>query len=402
LNLLWIRATLDINYGGPVAAITQLTTTIQKMGHHCEVVSLDARDFPGIVGFTGVVHALGPSWGKYCLNTRLLPWLHQNVARFDAVIVSGIWQFPSFAVWLASQKKHFPYFIFVHGALGPWAKHTYPMKHVKKWLYWPWAEYRVLRDASAVFFTSEEERGLASKSFWLYKANEVVVNYGIASPPGDAELQREMFLDKYPDLRGRRLILFLSRIHQQKGCDLLLRAFAQMAHRHKGLHLVIAGPDPVGWQTHLRRQASELGVERRITWTGMLSGDLKWGAFHAAEVFILPSHSDSFGVAIVEALACNLPVLITDKVNIWREIIGDNAGIVGPDTLEGVTRLLQEWLWLSEEERRTMGKNARRCFLTRFEIKNAAEILLQKINAITRNDVRNHGKSHERGQNRCE
>jgi hypothetical protein len=92
------------------------------------------------------------------------------------------------------------YFVFPHGMLDPWFKRTYPFKHLKKWLYWPWAEYRVLRDAQAVLFTCEEEKRLARESFWLYRCNERVVTLGIARPSGDTTAQRELFLAAIPGM----------------------------------------------------------------------------------------------------------------------------------------------------------------------------------------------------------
>jgi glycosyltransferase involved in cell wall biosynthesis len=188
--------------------------------------------------------------------------------------------------------------------LDPWFKRTYPFKHLKKWAYWPWANYRVLRDAKAVLFTTEQERQLARQSFWLYQADEVVVGYGTSAPPGAAEKQRELFLSSFPHLRGQLILLFLSRIHPKKGVDLLIEAFAASAPRDWGLQLVIAGPDQVGWQSKLQHRAVELGIADLITWPGMLTGDLKWGAFRAAHLFCLPSHQENFGIVVAEALAC--------------------------------------------------------------------------------------------------
>jgi len=379
MKLLWIITTLNTKNGGPVAALTQLTGALRELGHHCEFITLDSSDASGVAEFPGVVYPLGPSFGKYCFNTSLVAWLNKNSGLFDAVFVSGIWQYPSFAVWLASRRNYFPYFIFVHGSLSPWYKRTYPLKHIKKWLYWPWAEYRVLRDANAVLFTSEGEKRLSSESFWLYKANEVVVNYGIGSPQGDPEEQRRIFLDTFPHLKNKRFLLFLGRIHPVKGCDMLIDAFIQIADLYPDLHLVLAGPDQVGLISKLMKQAAQQGVAERITWAGMLDKDLKWGAYHAADVFVLPSHTENFGVVVAEALACNLPVLITDKVNIWREIKEDNAGLVEPDTLEGITCLIKNWLQLTEEKRQVMRKNARNCFLQRFEIKLVAEKFVRSL-----------------------
>ena len=132
---------------------------------------------------------------------------------------------------------------------------------------------------------------------------------------------------------------------------MLLQAFAQVAGTDPALHLVMAGPDQAGWRPALERQAQELGIASRVTWTGMLSGDLKMGAFHAAEVFVLPSHQENFGIAVAEALACGLPVLISNKVNIWREIKEDQAGFVAQDDVTGTRQLLQQWLNASPEKK---------------------------------------------------
>jgi glycosyltransferase involved in cell wall biosynthesis len=263
--------------------------------------------------------------------------------------------------------------------LDPWFKRTYPLKHLKKWIYWPWAEYRVLRDAQAVLFTSEEERLLARDSFWLYRANEYVIAYGTTTPPNDAARLRELFLAANPQLRGRRVLLFLSRIHVKKGCDLLVRALAGFAAAEPALHLVVAGPDQTGWIEKLQQLANRLGVADRITWPGMLRGDLKWGAFYSAEAFILPSHQENFGIAVAEALGCGLPVLISDKVNIWREVQSHGAGIIADDTEEGTLTLLQKWLSLTPGQRRTMGRNARALFDERFTVDAMATGLLDVV-----------------------
>ena len=263
--------------------------------------------------------------------------------------------------------------------LDPWFKRTYPRKHLKKWLYWPWAEYRLLREARAVLFTCEEERRLACKSFWLYHAHERVVSLGVGEPSGgeDADRQREMFLERFPELRGKRLVLFLGRVAVKKGCDLFLRAFADLAPADD-VSVVMAGPenDDPGSENFRSRIAH---LKSLAAWTGMLTGDLKWGALRAAEVFILPSHQENFGLAIVEALACGVPVLISNKVNLWREIEADGAGFVAPDTLAGTRQLLERWLALSPEERAAMGRRARACFERRFQVDRAAAALVEQI-----------------------
>ena len=135
------------------------------------------------------MHALGPARGRYAYTARLIPWLESNAPRFEAIIVEGLWQFHGFGVWRVLHSATTPYFVYPHGMLDPWFKRTYPLKHLKKWLYWPWAEYRVLRDARAVIFTCEEERRLARESFWLYSASEAVLPYERKPPDSVASLK---------------------------------------------------------------------------------------------------------------------------------------------------------------------------------------------------------------------
>ena len=125
----------------------------------------------------------------------------------------------------------------------------------------------------------------------------------------------------------------------------------------------------------LEAQAKGVGISARVHWTGMLEGDLKWGAFYAAEAFVLPSHQENFGVAVVEALACGVPVMISDKVNIWPDIARDEAGIVNADTAEGTCCSMATLLAMAPEQRRRMISNGVACFRARYEMKRTAEAL---------------------------
>jgi glycosyltransferase involved in cell wall biosynthesis len=350
------------------------------------MVSLDAPDEPWVRAFPFPLHALGPAKGKFGYTPRLPPWVRSQATRFDAVIINGIWQFNSLGTFLGLRGLRTPYFVFPHGMLDPWFKRTYPLKHLKKWLYWPWAEYRVLRQARAVCFTCEEERRLARQSFWLYRCQEEVVSYGTAVPEGDPETHRKLFWNRFPATRDKRLVLFLGRIHPKKGCDLLIRAFGRacaagepLRSDSHPLHLVLAGPDQTGWQPRLNALATEFGISDRITWTGMLSGNLKLGAFQAADVFVLPSHQENFGIAVAEALACSVPVLISNKVNIWREVEQDRAGLVSNDDEEGLLRSLRLWLGMDHQEQQSFRVNAHKCFTRRFEIRRAADSLVRVL-----------------------
>jgi glycosyltransferase involved in cell wall biosynthesis len=375
VKVLQIVSSVDPSAGGPIEGVNQLGTALVSAGHRVEIASLDAPDAPFLERSPLPVHPLGPSQLGYAFSARFIPWVRANRNRYDAAIVNGIWQFHSFGTWRALRDSSTPYVLYTHGMLDPWFKKAYPLKHLKKSMYWPWAEYRVLRDAGAVLFTCEEERVLARSSFGLYRCNEVVVGLGTSLPTYDAQKSREGFFINYPELRGKKVVLFMGRIHSKKGCDLLIEAFAEVLRPDPEWHLVMAGPDQVGWQKQLAQRAEQLGLSSRITWTGMLGGALKWGALRAAEVFILPSHQENFGVAVVEALAVGVPTLISNKVNIWREIEADRAGIVAEDSLRGTCEMMRSYLEMPEERKIAMRQAARRCFEQRFEIRKAAEAL---------------------------
>jgi glycosyltransferase involved in cell wall biosynthesis len=379
LRVLQIIPSLNPEFGGPPEGAAQICRSLRDRGIEADIATLDP---PGAQwGCVCSVVQLGPSrFGRYSYSDRLFTWLQANAHRYSGVIVHGLWQYHGLATWRALRATGVPYFVFPHGMLDPWFKHTYPLKHFKKQLYWPWAEYRVLRDATAVLFTTEEERQLARQSFGLYRAKEAVVGYGIADPPDtDPTELRAAFLQQHPELQGKRIVLFLGRLDVKKGCDLLIDAFASLAHRDPALHLVMAGPDLKGYGAELVRQAGQRGIASRICWTGMLKGAGKWGAFYSAEVFALPSHQENFGISVAEALACRVPVLISNKVNIWREVAAERAGFVADDTLAGTTGLLSKWLDLPATEREAMSQDGLACFRKHFHIDSSAERLMTTL-----------------------
>lgn len=359
--------------------VRQVSIEMARLGSHSEAVTLDPPAATFVAEFPIEVHALGPSSSGYLFNGDLVPWLRRNAGRFDAAIVHGLWQYHSFGAWRGLAGSGLPYYVYPHGMLDPWFKAEYPLKHLKKWLYWPWAEYRVLRDARRVLFTTEEERVRARRSFWLYRAREKVVAFGAARPPADGPALAARFLAARPELRDKQLILFLGRVHPKKGCDLLIEAFAAAAPADPSLHLLVAGPGEEPLLSRLRDRAQRLGVAARITWLGMVQGVDKWGAFHASSAFVLPSHQENFGVAVAEALGCGVPVLISDKVNIAADIAADGAGLVEPDTLAGTHRLFERWASLGREGRALMAQRARETYESRYSVQAMAAQLLETL-----------------------
>jgi glycosyltransferase involved in cell wall biosynthesis len=256
--------------------------------------------------------------------------------------------------------------------LDPWMKTMRPVGHFLRIVFWRLLERKVLRDARAVFFASEEERRLAGITFFQRDSYSHVVGYGAEDIVGDPDAQKSAFLSSFPNLRGRRLILFLGRIHPKKGVDLLIEAFARVAGEFPEFDLIVAGPDDMEMQRQLTEIAADSGVRERIHWTGMLTGDQKSGAFRSSDFFVLPSHQENFGIAVVEAMAAAVPVLITNQVNIWREVQSSGGGHAVTDDMNGVMQGLRYMCRLPPNRLATMKTNARNCFLERFNIENNA------------------------------
>jgi glycosyltransferase involved in cell wall biosynthesis len=377
VRILHCIGSVDPKTGGPIEGIRQRQAVLAGWGHEVEACSLDDPRAPYLEGFPFPVHALGPGVGPFAYTRRLLPWLLEHAGGFGAVVVNGIWQYHSLAVRSAMRRIGKPYWVFTHGMLDPWFNEAYPLKRLKKNLYWRWGEYRVLRDAEAVAFTTEEEKILARRSFRPYRVREAVVSYGTGGPDVGRDEALPAFYAACPAVEGRRFLLFLSRIHEKKGCDLLLRSFARA--QDASLDLVVAGPDQQGLAAGLASEAQALGVGGRVHFPGMLRGAAKWGAFMAADAFVLPSHQENFGIVVAEALAAGTPVLLSNKVNVWREVVEDGAGLVEPDDQEGTDRLLARWLAMDESAASVMRARARPCYESRFTVEASARSLLELV-----------------------
>jgi glycosyltransferase involved in cell wall biosynthesis len=172
--------------------------------------------------------------------------------------------------------------------------------------------------------------------------------------------------------------------------DLLLKAYIEVFKNSKNDRtdlpvLIVAGPSldsPYGQA--MQKLAGESELKDSILFPGMLSGDSKWGAFYGCDAFVLSSHQENFGIAVVEALACGKPVLISNQVNIWREIEDSGGGIVADDSLPGTQQLLSRWKELSRDAQLSLGINARKTFEKNFATESAARRMLSVIS----NDLR--------------
>lgn len=385
MKILHIIASADPVGGGPIEGIVRQDAACRaaNAGIYREVLSLDEKTASFLTDFPIQVHALGVKrtgsrlpWKRFLERWRyssdFVPWLRSNISNFDVVVVNGLWNYAAFGSAQVLPKGHVPYFVFPHGMLDPWFKSAQRLKHAFKQISWLLAEGKLAANAKSLFFTSEEEKRKAKGTFLGYSYKGTVVGYGASPPPPKADALSAAFQAAAPSVIDRRYFLYLSRIHRKKGCDILLRGFSAVASLYPDLDLVVAGPDQTGWRPELEAIADELGIRHRVHWTGPLYGSAKWGAIYGAEAFVLPSHQENFGISVAEALGCGVPVLISNKVDIWREIEGANAGIVGADTEAGVRSCFDEWFSLSDLGRANMGASAKALFISRFDVSSTA------------------------------
>ena len=384
LHCLHVIQSVSPAFGGPIEAVRQLAACEGRRSaveprNHIEIASLDAPS-ASYLAFAGCpVHALRSRWFDSLFPLSMLRWLQAQLDNYDVVVIHAIWHWHIYVAWLVLHRTGTPYVVFPHGMLDPWFKRRYPLKHLKKWLVWPWAIHPALRDADAVIFTCDQERRLARESFWLYRVKAVVLPFGTEGVPSPGHDYTGAFLPQHPSLAGRRILLFLGRVHPKKAPDLLFHALANLQQEglwHPTRHvLVMAGPCAQRYAQILQQLAERLAITESILWTGLLQGDQKWGAFQAAEAFVLPSHQENFGIAVVEALSTSTPVLITHAVNIAPDIAAMGAGLVGHDSEAGITTLLRRWFQLEPPARHAIELSARQCFERRYTIEGFTDAL---------------------------
>jgi glycosyltransferase involved in cell wall biosynthesis len=387
MKTLHIIASVNPETGGPIEGILSLhraTSAVRTI----EIVSLDCPDEPFVQDYPVALYALGTKsrdkfgWSRpvahWGYTSKLIPWLKNHIDTYDAVVVNGLWNYAAFGASVVLTRIGRPYFVFPHGMINPWARRVNPAKHLAKQLSWFFSEGPLLEGARAVLFTAAEECALARGLFKGFSYRENVIGYGVMPPPPPNLEQLKAFHSAVPALGGKPYLLFLSRIHPKKGVDLLLDAFAKFVLGNPSdLQLVIAGPSCACIQSELEAQTRSLGISGHVHWSGMLLGDAKWGAYRSASAFILPSHHENFGIVIAEALACGIPVLTTNKVNIWRELEHCGCGLIGNDDVHSILALLENYFALSERRKQRMRQAAFECFNEHFHASLYASRMLE-------------------------
>jgi len=373
-------------YGGPIFSVHNLSKGMVERGVEVTVwtTNLGLKHRKDIllgeeVLIDGVRVYYFPIIGSfhYSLSPALMKYMKDRIRDFDVVHIQGVYQFHSFVGGYYARKYEIPYVLTPRGMLIP---ELIKMKgRLKKKIYISLVERKNVEKADLVHCTTEIERN-ELLNLGLNPKKTVVI-------PNSAELEecnefsmRESFRKKY-DLFGKTIILFFSRLNWKKGIDLLIPAFAKVVSRHPDAHLVFVGPDLEGYRRKIEVWIKENGIEEHVTFTGLLTGSEKLVALKESDIFVLPSYSENFGIAVVEAMLSKLPVIISKEVGIWNVVKENNCGMIvdlTPKSIaEGILHLLK-----NPEERLKMGERGKETAKREFSIDNIAEKMIQAYNDI--------------------
>jgi len=381
--------------GGVSQAVRTMVRSLVETGVDNEILSLDEphslQQEPGFM-----IHEMGPAKGFWAYNKKLGLWLNENISRFDVVIVHGLWLYYGYAVRKAleqSNRKNLKLLVMPHGMLDPYFQKARGrrIKAIRNSFYWSIIERHLINSADGLLFTCEEEKELAKTTFSMYKPKkELVIGLGVDQPPFYEITMKEAFYRKCPEIASKPYLLFLSRIHEKKGVDLSLKAFEKTyspfvsTGSHTIPMLVIAGPGmDTEYGAYIRSLADQSIMSKFIVFPGMLTGPAKWGAFYHCEAFMLPSHQENFGIAIIEALACGKPVMISNKVNIWREIVKEKVGFVSTDDDDGAMKMMDFYQDLSAGDKIRLKTIATTAYQQNFSTSGTAEKLVNVISSFS-------------------
>jgi glycosyltransferase involved in cell wall biosynthesis len=381
VKVLRVIPSVDLKMGGPINGLIFSSKNLVEMGCDIEILSLDSPSDKFVIDFPYKVTCFGDARFNYGFSFKTNEWLKVNIRKYDAVIIHGLWQYHSYSTAMSCINNDIPYVVFSHGMLDPWFNKGDFFKKIKKIVYWKLFENKVIKFSNKVLFTSEIEMSVSSLSFKPYSSNGMVVPYGSPAPKV-SESNLRCFVEKYPLVSKKKYIIFMSRIHPKKGVDLLLKAFALNDKIKAEYNLVIAGPNDSQYAKDLIRDYEYLSDDGLLCWPGMLQGDMKWSALYNSDVFVLPSHQENFGIVVSEALSTGTPVLITDKVNIYKDIFDSGSGLVANDDEVGISNLLDNWASLEKTEKDDMRANALTCYQKYYSIEASSQAILKILQEL--------------------
>jgi glycosyltransferase involved in cell wall biosynthesis len=367
-----VVASINENTGGPAYSVTNLAQALSEQGIHSHLFTLDYPQRGKQICPQGVklhshlatklansLRGFQPKASQYLLQLAS--------TELDLIHNHGLWMFPNFYARQAAVLNKLPLVISSRGMLESWSlKNSWH----KKWLAWRLYEQKNLSSATVFHATSLQEvksiRKLGSKQ------PIALIPNGVSIPALDRLPDRKILINFFPELQDKKWLLFLSRIHPKKGLDNLLCVWRSLASKFPDWHLIIAGPDLIGYQAKLEKLTTYLQLEKRVTFTGMLSGNIKASALSNADLFVLPTHSENFGIAVAESLGYSVPV-VTTKGAPWQDLIEYGCGWWIEDDRQALQTALMEAMQLGDRERQAMGCKGRVMVETKYSWHSVAK-----------------------------
>lgn len=376
IRVLRIIHTLNPTLGGPSNAIIDNSIALVKKGFSIDILTSDRKKYYKNKKIK--VFNVGPSIGNYGFSFKLIYWLFKNKKKYDLFIIHELWRVYNFIARLYLKN----YFVFVHGQLDPYFE-TELFKKTKKKLYWFLLEKKNLQKSNSILLTTNEEKTLLNRTFVNTDGiNKNVIQYGIYKSKLDKSSSKKSFFKLFPNLKNKKFLLYLGRFHKKKGCDTLIHSLKKIINQNFKPYILMVGPNN-SYKKKLQRLCKDLNVEDYFYWSNTLVGKEKFGAIHASIGMVLASNGENFGISIVESLSCSKPVIITNKVNIYRSIIDYKAGYVSKNNSSDFSNILKQYLKLNNKSITRMSKNSLNCFNNNFnlsKIDNRLAHLLNKYN----------------------
>ncbi len=360
-------------YGGPVHSLHLLLKELKKHGLNIQVYTTtlfqkDNMYMERIVDGVPVKYfPISPLSGSYGYSPGLRIHLKNTVQLFNLVIISSTWEYSTYTAMSVCTGHNVPFIFIPRGMLQ---RRTFRSKLWKKYPYYKLFIENSVNKASYLIFTTELEK-IRTKEVINLKAPSIVIPNGIDTKLIGKRISKDLFYKNFPELKGDTIITFLGRFVWKKGLDILINAFSSIAKEFPNVHLVLAGDGEEGYKRKMQRWIKRGSIEDRVSFTGFLTGSMKFSLLKASDIFVLPSYSENFGMALVEAMAAGVPVLTTNKVGIYKEVERERAGIVvtpKPESIYyGLKKLLSE-----PDLRKAFSQRGRSLVLKYFDIKIVA------------------------------
>lgn len=383
MRILIFTPYIGANYGGIGKAVEGIAGGLANQNINVDVITTDANNLEKILTPLNIWTNENkyriryfPCWHKndFVWSWQLIYWLICNLHKYDLVHTHTVFAPIVSLINFLCHIKRIPYVVTPHGMLEPWAL---SYKAGKKRFYYNFIEKKILQRASAVHVIANlEAKNVKSLGF----NHLAIVNNGIYRHEFTTLPDAEVFYQQFPATRNKHVILFLGRIDPKKGLDLLASAFAQVKSKFSNAHLVVAGPNSIGYLTTVQNYFAQAGCKDAVTYTGMLTGTLKYAALAAANLYVAPSYSEGFSISILEAMAAGKPSIITTGCN-FPEAAHAKAAYIVDININAVANALIECLNYPEQAQK-IGARARELIMQNYTWESAAQKLVEVYKTI--------------------